>query len=80
MEPICGVPKILQKRIDFPTFVGGEGVKQVRNFSLHMKFFFEGIPYVCSLFISNIRPTQKFNFSNNLHNNKFKLIQYFVNT
>ena len=28
MEPICGVPKILQKRINFPTFVvGGEGVK-----------------------------------------------------
>ena len=61
MEPICGVPKILQKRINFPTFVGGrgsrttkkfssvlfptfvgggEGVKQVRNFSLHMNFFF----------------------------------------
>ena len=25
MEPICGVPKILQKRINFPTFVGGGG-------------------------------------------------------
>ena len=22
MEPICGVPKILQKRINFPTFLG----------------------------------------------------------
>ena len=28
MEPICGVPKILQKRINFPTFVGEEGVKE----------------------------------------------------
>ena len=28
MEPICGVPKILQKRINFPTFVGGGGGKK----------------------------------------------------
>ena len=27
MEPICGVPKILQKRTNIPTFVGVEGVK-----------------------------------------------------
>ena len=32
MEPICGVPKILQKRINFPTFVGGGGGQALSNF------------------------------------------------
>ena len=33
MEPICGVPKILQKRINFPTFVGGRGSRTTKKFS-----------------------------------------------
>ena len=41
MEPICGVPKIQQKRINFPTFVGGERVKLFPLYEL----FFEGISY-----------------------------------
>ena len=32
MEPICGVPKILQKRINFPTFVGGRGSRTTKKF------------------------------------------------
>ena len=33
MEPICGVPKILQKRIIFPTFVGGgRGSRTTKKF------------------------------------------------
>ena len=33
MELICGVPKILQKRINFPTFVGGRGSRTTKKFS-----------------------------------------------
>ena len=33
MEPICGVPKILQKRINFPSFVGGgRGSRTTKKF------------------------------------------------
>ena len=34
MEPICGVPKILQKRIKFSTFVGVGGVQGQPKYSL----------------------------------------------
>ena len=41
MEPICGVPKILQKRINFPTFVGGRGGKTGKElFPPYEVFFF----------------------------------------
>ena len=45
MEPICGVLKILQKRINFSTFVGGgEGKTGKELFPPYEVFFFEGIP------------------------------------
>ena len=34
MEPICGVAKILQKKINFPTFVGGGGDQGQPKYSL----------------------------------------------
>ena len=41
MEPICGVPKILQKRINLPTFVGGGGGKTGKElFPPYEVFFF----------------------------------------
>ena len=51
MYTVCGcVPKILQKRINFPTFVvGGEGVKGGGKTGKELfppyELFFEGIPY-----------------------------------
>ena len=40
MEPICGVPKILQKRINFPTFVGGGGGKKGKELFPPYELFF----------------------------------------
>ena len=40
MEPICGVPKILQKRINFPTFVGGGGGKTGKELFPPYEVFF----------------------------------------